>query len=217
MLRLFPLTLVLLSVGVGGLGAQVVDTAGLAMDTVPVVVDRPAQDPRPVTPRGAFIRSLVIPGWGQAMFDANVRGGVYFSGWAGNWFMNFKNHVRLKEARNRLDLRTEQIRDSLISSPPGPDLPPNPDSMRAVLDTTNLLQTTVRADGVGSNLQALVSSRRQQREDWIAWSLFWLLAGGIDAYVTAHLADFPAVIDVEPHTDGSVSLRVDVPLPRRRR
>jgi hypothetical protein len=217
MLRLFALTLVLLGVGAGGLGAQVVDTAGVAMDTVPVVVDRPAQDPRPVTPRGAFIRSLVIPGWGQAMFDANVRGGVYFSGWAGNWFMNFKNHVRLEEARNRLDLRTEQIRDSLIYSPPGPDLPPNPDSMRAVLDTTNLLQTTVRADGVGSNLQALVSSRRQQREDWIAWSLFWLLAGGIDAYVTAHLADFPAVIDVEPHTDGSVSLRVDVPLPRRRR
>jgi hypothetical protein len=215
--RLFPLTLVLLGAGAGGLGAQVVDTAGVAMDTVPVVVDRPAQDFRPATPRGAFIRSLVLPGWGQAMFDANVRGGVYFSGWAGNWFMNFKNHVRLKEARNRLDLRTEQIRDSLIYSPPGPDLPPNPDSMRAVLDTTNLLQTTVRADITGSNLQALVSSRRQQREDWIAWSLFWLLAGGIDAYVTAHLADFPAVIDVEPHMDGSVSLRVDVPLPRRRR
>ncbi len=204
--------------------AQVADTAITHIDTVLVapaaVADTLPAPPdtlvAPMTPGGAFIRSLIIPGWGQSAFDAYTRGGIYFSGWAANWFMNFKNYTRLGEARNRLDLRTVQIRDSLIYTPPGPDVPPNPDSMRAVLDTTNLLLTVVNQDPVASNLQDLVQSREQQREDWVAWSIFWLLASGIDAFVTAHLADFPASIDIEPNTDRSVSLRVEVPLPRRR-
>jgi hypothetical protein len=207
----------------GGLHGQDPDTVITHVDSVIVAPEAVAgvgtavdEAELPITPRAAFIRSLVIPGWGQSAFGAYTRGGIYFAGWTGNWFMNVKNHVRLDEARNRLDLRTAQVRDSLIHSPPSPDAPPNPDSMRAVLDTTNLLETTVRADAIGADLRGLVSSREQQREDWIAWSLFWILASGIDAYVTAHLADFPATIDVEPNLDRSVSVRVDVPWPRRR-
>lgn len=206
------------------LGAQVPDTAVTHMDSVivePTAVAPAAQAVTdtlvaPISPGGAFIRSLIIPGWGQSAFEAYTRGGIYFSGWATNWFMIVKTRARLGEARNRLDLRTVQIRDSLIHSPPAPDVPPNPDSMRAVLDTTNLLQTVLGEDRVGADLQGLIQSREQQREDWIAWSIFWLLASGIDAFVTAHLADFPATIDVEPNMDRSVSLRVDVPFPRRR-
>jgi hypothetical protein len=175
--------------------------------TVPLAV---AEEHPPLTPGGAFIRSLVIPGWGQSAFGAYTRGGIYFSGWTANWFMNFKNQVRLQEARNQLDLRTSQIREHLIAESP------NPDSMRAVLDTTNVLPTAVRADPIGGGLQGLVRSREQQREDWIAWSIFWILASGIDAFVVAHLADFPAVIDFEPQAAGGVSLKVEVPLPRRR-
>jgi hypothetical protein len=222
MQRQILLTLALLGAGVSALRGQVVDTVITHIDTVVVAPEAVAgvgEAPEvelPMSPRGAFIRSMVIPGWGQSAFGAYTRGGIYFAGWTGNWFMNFKNHVRLHEARNRLDLRTAQVRDSLIYSPPEPGAPPNPDSMRAVLDTTNLLQTTVRQDPIGSDLQGLVSSREQQREDWIAWSLFWILASGIDAYVTAHLADFPATIELEPNLDRSVSVRVEVPLPRRR-
>lgn len=213
----------LLCTAAGALHGQDPDTVITHVDSVIVAPEAVAgvgtaveEVQLPMTPRAAFIRSLVIPGWGQSAFGAYTRGGIYFAGWTGNWFMNVKNHVRLNEARNRLDLRTTQVRDSLIHSPPAPDAPPNPDSMRAVLDTTNLLETTVRADAIGADLQGLVSSREQQREDWIAWSLFWILASGIDAYVTAHLADFPATIDVEPNLDRSVSVRVDVPWPRRR-
>jgi hypothetical protein len=202
--------LLMLALGAGGVGAlegQVVDTAQAAPIAPDEIVDDEA---RPMSAGGAFLRSVVLPGWGQAGFGAYTRGGVYFSGWTANWFMNFKNHVRLHEARNRLDLRTVQIRDALIAASP------DPDSMRAVLDTTNILPNAVREDAIGADLQALVRSREQQREDWIAWSLFWLLASGIDAFVTAHLADFPAAIDLEPQMDGSVSLRVDIPFPRRR-
>jgi hypothetical protein len=222
MQRQILLILALLGAGVSALRGQVVDTVITHIDTVVVAPEAVAgvgEAPEmvmPMSPRGAFIRSMVIPGWGQSAFGAYTRGGIYFAGWTGNWFMNFKNHVRLNEARNRLDLRTAQVRDSLIFSPPEPGAPPNPDSMRAVLDTTNLLLATVRQDPIGSDLQGLVSSREQQREDWIAWSLFWILASGIDAYVTAHLADFPATIELEPNLDRSVSVRIDVPLPRRR-
>jgi hypothetical protein len=222
MQRQILLILALLGAGVSALRGQVVDTVITHIDTVVVAPEAVAgvgEAPDvvlPMSPRAAFIRSMVIPGWGQSAFGAYTRGGIYFAGWTGNWFMNFKNHVRLNEARNRLDLRTAQVRDSLIFSPPEPGAPPNPDSMRAVLDTTGLLLATVRQDPIGSDLQGLVSSREQQREDWIAWSLFWILASGIDAYVTAHLADFPATIELEPNLDRSVSVRVDVPLPRRR-
>jgi hypothetical protein len=199
MVRTVWLALALLAGGVGTLAGQV------ATPPAP-----PAPESEFPSPGGAFLRSLLVPGWGQAEFGAYARGGIYFAGWTANSFMNFKNQTRLSEARNRLDLRTGQLRDRLIADAP------NPDSMRAVLDTTNILEETLQADGVASNLRDLVRSREQQREDWIAWSLFWLLAAGVDAFVTAHLADFPAVIDLEPHTDGSLSLRVDVPFPRRR-
>ncbi len=47
----------------------------------------------PITPRGAFLRSLVIPGWGQARLGRNVTGGIFllFEGvaatmvWKANW------------------------------------------------------------------------------------------------------------------------------------
>lgn len=204
MTRHILLAVVISAAAVGGLRAQVADPA-----PEPAVIDTAAATSPAISPGGAFLRSLVLPGWGQSHFEAYTRGGVYFAGWAGNSFMNFKNRVKLQEARRRLDLRTTQVRDILIAAAP------NPDSMRAVLDTTDALPAAVRADAIGSNLHDLVESREQQREDWIAWSLFWLLASGIDAFVTAHLADFPAAIDMEPHVDGSLSLGVNVPWPRR--
>jgi hypothetical protein len=203
--RFLLLALLLLVCPAAALPAQ---TPG-AVDTI-VVPGAVVEQRPPLTPGGAFVRSLVIPGWGQSAFGAYTRGGIYFSGWTANWFMNFKNQVRLQEARNQLTLRTSQIREQLIADSP------NPDSMRAVLDTTNVLPSAVRADPIGGGLHGLVRSREQQREDWIAWSLFWILASGVDAFVVAHLSDFPAVIDFEPQAGGGVSLKVEVPLPRRR-
>ena len=68
-----------------------------------------------------------------------------------------------------------------------------------------------------STLGDLVDAREQQREDWIAWSLFWLLASGVDAFVNAHLADFPAAIELEPAQDRSLSVSLQIPLPLKLR
>jgi hypothetical protein len=62
-------------------------------DTVPAVQE-------PVrSPRGAFFRSVVLPGWGQAWVGAPVRGGVYFAMETGALWMAYKSHQKLREAR----------------------------------------------------------------------------------------------------------------------
>jgi hypothetical protein len=194
------------------LAAQEPDT--LRVDSVlPVPQVAPAAEPveadtaAPLSPGGAMIRSMILPGWGQARFDAFVRGGVYFAGWAGNWFMLFRNTYRLDNARTRFDIRAGQIEDGIIAASP------NPDSMRAQIDSfPSILTDSVRADSLGNELRKLVSARVQQREDWIAWSLFWLLASGIDAFVTAHLHNFPADVELRPGRNQSLSLEVRIPV-----
>lgn len=52
-----------------------------------------------ITPRGAFLRSLVVPGWGQSVLGAPGRGGVYFALEAGSLWMLIKSHRKLGEAR----------------------------------------------------------------------------------------------------------------------
>jgi hypothetical protein len=55
----------------------------------------------PVTPGGAFLRSLAIPGWGQARLGRNVTGGMFllFEGIAGA--MVWKANWQLEWARTR--------------------------------------------------------------------------------------------------------------------
>ena len=52
-----------------------------------------------ISPRGAFLRSLVLPGWGQSELGATGRGGVYFALEAGSLWMFFKSARKLDEAR----------------------------------------------------------------------------------------------------------------------
>jgi hypothetical protein len=54
-----------------------------------------------ISPRGAFLRSLVLPGWGQSELGAPGRGGVYFALEAGSLWMLLKSHRKLDEARER--------------------------------------------------------------------------------------------------------------------
>lgn len=52
-----------------------------------------------ITPRGAFLRSLILPGWGQSELGATGRGGIYFTLEAGSLWMYFKSREKLQEAR----------------------------------------------------------------------------------------------------------------------
>jgi hypothetical protein len=57
----------------------------------------------PVSPRGAFFRSLVLPGWGQTYVGAPGRGVVYFSLFAGSAWMSFVARRQLLDARRQED------------------------------------------------------------------------------------------------------------------
>lgn len=159
-------------------------------------------------PAGAMLRSIILPGWGQADFHAYFRGAVYYAGWAGTWFMNFKNAAKLDEIRQMRAIRRSMVLDSLQAV--------------AAADTTGALaqeladpfqrDQLIGRDSVENDMRLVENSRKQQRQDWIALTIFWTLASGVDAFVTAHLADFPAIITTEPGRRGGVALRVEVPL-----
>ena len=150
----------------------VVDTTGAL---------RPDSTPRDgrITPRGAFLRSVVLPGWGQSEIGAPERGVIYFALEAGSLWMVLKSQQRLEQAYDRED----------------------------ILKRTGVVPEE-RTTG-------LVRSRRAQREDWIALSLFWLFFSGADAFVGAHLRDFDAQVNSAPGGSGGVQVGGSVPVGRR--
>ena len=60
----------------------------------------------------------------------------------------------------------------------------------------------------------LIDSRKEQRQDWVTYTLVLTLASGIDAFVAAHLADFPAAVDATPRVGGGANLQISVPVGR---
>jgi hypothetical protein len=57
----------------------------------------------PVSPRGAFFRSVLIPGWGQTYVGAPGRGVVYFTLFAGSAYMSYVSRRQLYDARQQED------------------------------------------------------------------------------------------------------------------
>jgi len=129
---------------------------------------------------GAFARSMVIPGWGQAVAGSPGRGAFYFVVESFAVWMILKSNQLLGSASDILDMRRLDASERLMADP-----------MIDPLDLPTLLEVDL---GVVSALQ-LEEIRRQQREDWIAFAVFFLLLGGADAFVATHLADFPEPLE----------------------
>jgi len=93
--------------------------------------------------------------------------------------MILKTQKTLGSANDILAMRRLVAGERLLAGGTDPvDIPNGIDSDPAVQDAENL-----------------VGVRRQQREDWFAFGLFFLLLGGADAFVAAHLADFPEPLE----------------------
>ena len=115
----------------------------------------------PVTPGGAFFRSLILPGWGQARLGRNVTGGIFLL-WEGVCeTMVWKTIWQLHYAQER---------------------------------------------------GKFVASHTQEREDWIVLLVFNHLLAGAEAYVSAHLYDFPAALKLQALPGGRTGVGVSVPL-----
>ena len=150
-----------LSAGAAALAAQ--DTAAVVgVDTAhgaAVVV----QDTtiHPVNPMGAFWRSFLVPGWGQARLGRKLTAGILIA-WEGTTLgMSLKTRHEL-----------------------------------AYLRRTG----SGRAD-----------DKRREHEDWLVLLAFNHLFAGLEAYVSAHLSDFPADLKFQA-VPGGVGAGVSIPI-----
>ena len=122
----------------------------------------------PISPTGAFLRSLVLPGWGQARLNRNVTGGLFvaFEGLAAAMVWKSQWQLEFARARNKF-----------------------------------------------------VTEHRQEREDWITLLVFNHLFSGAEAYVSAHLYDYPVGLKLELLPGRAAGVGVTMPLrlgpPRR--
>ncbi len=163
-----------------------------------------------LSPRGAMFRSFLIPGWGQGSVGSYKRGGVFFAIQGTSWYMLLRTIGRLNDVKHteaRLvaaaadSLQALAVRDSVFA-------------MRLADDSLHILRDDTIAVFPGvATARKLIDARSQQRQDWITYTLFFTLMSGVDAYVNAHLRNFPTTILSEVRRDGSVSFSVKLALP----
>lgn len=150
------------------------------------------------TPGGAFLRSLLVPGWGQASSGAYGRAAVYFLAQAGNVWMAYKTNSLRNTARRSQQLLEDAKTAELLRAGFAPEE----------------LEEELAADPRIEDIRLLATARDEQMEDWIALTVFFVFFGGADALVSAHLADFPVPLTVEPVAGPSgMAFEVGVSLP----
>ena len=64
---------------------------------------------QPVSPAGAMLRSVIVPGWGQTAARQPARGAIYFTVWSGGVFMILKANAEVNAAERAED---EELVDS---------------------------------------------------------------------------------------------------------
>jgi len=162
-----------------------------------LVVDGAVTDPP--TPGGAFLRSLAVPGWGHASIGSWGRAAVYATAQGLSWYTLVRTRLRLGAARERADTREDLLRSGM--------------AREGVTDPAEI-QARLEGDPGLREAEDLVSARERQQEDWIAVTIFLMLLGGADAFVSTHLKDFPDAIDVgaAPAPEGGVDLFVRLPV-----
>ena len=189
------------------LASQQPDTLVVAA-TVPTAtqggVDLPDMS-SPTSPGGAFIRALILPGWGHASIGSYKRGGFYFITESTTAFMLARTIHRIGIAKDAQALKESRVREALLAS--GVDQ----DSIPVLLDRNSEVLHT----------RHLVRARKGQLEDWMAMGIFLLFISGADAFVSAHLRNFPdpVAIRAAPLPGGTTGLGLSVSIggPHRRR
>ena len=162
-----------------------------------------------VPAKTAFIRSLLVPGWGQFSVHANTRGAVFVALQGTSWYMLVKTLNKLSDAQKVADTYYRTASDSLRAKMA------KDTALAHKYDTDAKFAAQVKLDSAYVSANSLVNSRRQQRQDWITYTLFTTLASGVDAYVAAQLADWPATVSAQPRAEGGMQFRVTVPFRKR--
>ena len=152
------------------------------------IAPRPGLEP-PISPRRAFLTSLVVPGLGQSRLQRPSAGAGFFLVELGALALMQKSLGDLREAKRLLA-------DSVPSA-----WPVDPESGA-------LLPRPPRETGAFG--QELVRARRVHVEDWAAVLLFNHLISGVEAYVAANLWDVPAQVSMRATPAGTRALVVAI-------
>ncbi len=147
------------------------------------------------SPAGAFLRGTLVPGWGHTVSGAHARGAFYFAVESLSGWMLFKTIRRLGSARRALAVSERAATARLEASGVS-----DPGEVAAALEANEDIART----------RGLVAAREEQREDWLAVAVFTLLVSGVDAFVSAHLRDYPEPL-VEPAPGGGLAVGLRVP------
>lgn len=178
-------------------------------DTLPVVDVDTAVNGGP-RPRTVFIKAMVVPGWGHASIGAYRRGAVYFTLQAASWAMLGKSIHRLNDVRDRERGLVALGRDSLDAL-----IAADTAIARELEDPEAYEQALLEYPGI-QGARNLIVARQRHRQDWIVYVIVTTFASAIDAYVAAHLADFPREVTTAPTVDGGVALSIRVPIGPKR-
>jgi hypothetical protein len=144
------------------LTAQVPDTSRAPPIVTTGALVVPTDTAHRIRPMGAFLRSLLVPGWGQAVTGRPVAGTV-FATWEGlSAMMTLKAQSEFHYLRE--------------------------------------------AGSVN------VGAKRQEVQDWLVLWIFNHLFSGAEAFVSAHLQDFPKDLRVRA-LPGGVGVSLPVPRP----
>ncbi|MDE2805653.1 MAG: hypothetical protein OXN18_10980 [Gemmatimonadota bacterium] len=150
------------------------------------------------SPAGAFLRGSLVPGWGHAASGSLTRGAFYFGAESLAGWMLYKTARRLGVAREQARLWEERVTARLM--------------MDGVTDPMEI-ETLLGEDEQVARFRGLVNAREEQREDWFAVAIFTLLLSGVDAFVSAHLQDFPEPLTIEGDpAGGGVEVAVRIPV-----
>ena len=147
----------------------------------PVRPTRPEDIP-PVSPRRAFLYSLMLPGLGQAALDRRYTGAGFFLVEAAALAMMHRSaeDVRLAKAFKGdsvpFSYQTDPVTGLVVRNAAGDP----------VVAAWKQSQSTID----------LIKARNLHYEDWVAVIIFNHLVSGADAFVAANLWDFPAHVSM---------------------
>ena len=178
----------LLTVGADGLLAQRIPMQPPKRDSVPP--DSASRRPTrrlpnsipdsllrpPISPKAAFLHSLLLPGWGQSELRRSTAATIFAAAEIGSLYMVGKSRSDLRRARALSRL------DSITVGDPGRG------------------EAITRVPAVP---EGLISARRLHLEDWLAVLIFTHLISGADAYVAANLWDLPARVSIRQTPAGT--------------
>jgi hypothetical protein len=182
-------------------GQEPGDTAPVPSLVPPQEIDEPVEpEDWRASPGGAFVRAVLLPGWGHASIGEYTRGGFYFAAESATLWMLIRTRRRLAAAKEvqafRERLAEARLREQGIEDPLA-------------------IEDALAEDDDVDDARDLVSARDQQFEDWLALGIFLAFLGGADAFVSAHLMDFPepVTLDIRPVGDRlEVGLSVAFPI-----